>query len=314
MKKTFLLFSFLVLGISIYAQRSNLVIFSENGERFQVVLNGILQNAQAETNVMITDLVAPSYQAKILFEDANIPDLEKTIYFQDMNVQLTMKIKQNKKGAYVLRLFNTVPLAQAPPRSATQPVVVFTTVPPATTTVTHSTTTTTTHGQPVGGENVNVNMNMGGVNMNVNVNASGNTGTTYSETHTVTTTTSSNVDGSFHGTDPEHYVLPGYSGPYGCPFPMAPHDFEDAKRSISSKSFSDSRVTLAKQIIDSNCLLSTQVMEIMQLFDFEDDRLEIAKYAYGYTLDYGNYYKVNNAFEFESTIDELNEYMNSFRR
>lgn len=303
----------LSIGFIVKAQNSNLVIFSENGERFQVVLNGILQNAQTETNVMITDLIAPSYQVKILFENPAIPDLEKTIYFQEMNVQLTLKLKQNKKGEYKLRMFNAVPLAQAPPRAPAQQVVVYTTVPATTTTMTHSTTTTTTHGQPVGAENVNMNVNVGGVNMNVNVNATGtgvSTSSTYSETHTTTTTTTTGG----HAHSGTTYVLPGYSGPYGCPYPMTPHDFADAKRSIAAKDFSDSKLRMAKQIIDSNCLLSSQVMELMQLFDFEDDRLEIAKYAFGYTLDYGNYYKVNDAFEFETTIDELDEYIQSFRR
>lgn len=312
MKKTLLLFAVLMMSLTAFAQRSNLVIFSENGERFQVVLNGILQNAQSETNVLITDLIAPSYQVKLLFENPAIPDLEKTIYFQEMNVQLTMKLKQNRKGDYKLRMFNAVPLAQAPPRPPAQQVVVFTTVPATSVTTTHSSTTTTVHGQPVGNENVNMNVNMGGVNMNVNVNAPGtgvSSSSTYTETHTTTTATSTG-----HAHAETTYVLPGYSGPYGCPHPMAPNDFANAKRSIASKDFSDSKLRMAKQIIDSNCLLSSQVMELMQLFDFEDDKLEIAKYAFGYTLDYGNYFKVNNAFEYESTIEELDEYIQSYRR
>lgn len=313
MKKTLVLFMLLSMGFMAFAQKSNLVIFSENGERFQVVLNGILQNAQAETNVMITDLIAPSYKVKILFEDPGISDLEKTIYFQEMYVQLTMKITLNKKGQYKLRMFNSVPLAQAPPRPPAQHVVMYTTVPATSVSTTYSTSTTTSHGQPVGGENVNMNVNMGGVNMNVNVNASGtgvSSNSTYTETHTTTTTTS----GGGYVQAENHYILPGYSGPYGCPYPMSPQDFSDAKRSIASKDFSDSKLRMAKQIIDSNCLLSSQVMEIMQLFDFEEDKLKIAEYAFGYTLDYGNYYKVNDAFEFESTIEELDNYINSFRR
>ena len=315
MKKTIVLFSLIISSIWGYTQSSNLIIYSENGERFSVVLNGILQNADVETNVLITDLIAPSYQVKILFEDSQISDLTKTIYFNEPSVQATYKIKQNKKGEYVLRFFNSVPIMQAPPRPPHQQVVVFTTTPAISTSVTHSTTTTSVHGHP-GGENVNMSVNMGGVNMDVNVdvNSGGSHSTTYSETHTVTTTTTSNMGGHQHGVDPNHYVLPGYSGPYGCPFPMNPADFQAAKMSIASKDFSDSKVRIAKQIIDSNCLLSSQVMEIMQLFDFEDDKLEIAKYAFGYTLDYGNYFKVNNAFEYESSIDELDNYIQSFRR
>ena len=306
MRKIYLLLSFLVFTAMAYSQRSNLIVFSENGERFQVVLNGILQNAQAETNVMITNLIAPSYKLKLLFENPNISDLEKTVYFNDPGVQMTMKLKLNKKGRYVLRLFNTVPLAQASPRPPSQHVVMFSTTPAV---ITQTTTTTTTgNAYPNNNDNVNVNMNVNGINMNMNVNAGSNMQTS---TTTTTTTTSGGMNNTGTTTT---YVLPGYNGDYGCPYPMSRADFEAAKRSIASKDFSDSKLKLAKQIINTNCLLSTQVMQLMELFDFENDKLDLAKYAYGYTLDIGNYYRVNDAFEFESSIDELDNYINSFRR
>jgi hypothetical protein len=67
-------------------------------------------------------------------------------------------------------------------------------------------------------------------------------------------------------------------------------------------------------VIGTNCLLSSQVKEIILLFSFEETRLDFAKYAYGYTFDIGNYYQVNDAFKFESSIDELNTYISGFKR
>jgi hypothetical protein len=116
-----------------------------------------------------------------------------------------------------------------------------------------------------------------------------------------------------HGERPR-YQLPGYNGIYGCPYPMSYADFEQAKQSIRSKSFDESKLTIAKQIINTNCLLSSQVKEIMLLFSFEDTRLDLAKFAYGHTLDIGNYYKLNDAFTFESSIEELNRYISAYRR
>ena len=86
------------------------------------------------------------------------------------------------------------------------------------------------------------------------------------------------------------------------------------KSSINSKTFEESKMTIAKQILNNNCLLSGQVREIMLLFTFEDSRLDFAKYAYGRTYDIGNYYKVNDAFTFESSIEDLDSYISSFRR
>jgi hypothetical protein len=45
------------------------------------------------------------------------------------------------------------------------------------------------------------------------------------------------------------------------------------------------------------------------MFDFEDTRLDFAKFAWEYVYDKDNYYLVNDAFEFELTIDELNEFL-----
>ncbi|MDI6833444.1 MAG: DUF4476 domain-containing protein, partial [Bacteroidales bacterium] len=92
--------------------------------------------------------------------------------------------------------------------------------------------------------------------------------------------------------------------------PMSPEDFASAKASISSKSFEDSKLTLAKQIAASNHLTSKQVKEIMQLFNFEDSKLDFAKYAYKFVYDPNNYYIVNDVFKFSSSIEELNEFIN----
>ncbi len=95
--------------------------------------------------------------------------------------------------------------------------------------------------------------------------------------------------------------------------PLSPGEFSELKRSIASKSFEDSKLTIAKQVVGNACLLSSQVKELMLLFSFEESRLELAKFAYGRTYDIGNYYKVNDAFTFESSIDELNQYISRGR-
>ncbi|MEM7037386.1 MAG: DUF4476 domain-containing protein, partial [Bacteroidota bacterium] len=90
---------------------------------------------------------------------------------------------------------------------------------------------------------------------------------------------------------------------------MAHPEFDDAMESIKSKSFSDSKMRIAKQVTKSNCLSTDQVTLIIRQFSFETDKLEFAKYAYDYTYDRGNYFKVNDAFTFESSIKELAQYL-----
>jgi hypothetical protein len=90
---------------------------------------------------------------------------------------------------------------------------------------------------------------------------------------------------------------------------MSKTSFESAKNSIKSKSFEDTKMTIAKQVFNNNCMTTDQVKEIMQLFTFEANKLAFAKYAYPKTYDIGNYYKVNDVFQFEATMTELNDFI-----
>ncbi|MEI6747654.1 MAG: DUF4476 domain-containing protein [Bacteroidales bacterium] len=321
MKRIFLLLAVVLFSAITQAQMSNLIFFSEQGERFSVILNGVLQNANPETNIKVTDLPAPSYKLKIIFDDTKLSQIDKNLMYKQ-GFESTFVIKKNNKGEYIARWMNDVPLAQAMPPSPGQSIIVYTTIPavPQTTTVTQSLTTTTTRNDNTSGASVGISVNDPDMAVNLNLNLNGNgTGsssqtTTYS---TTTTTTTSGTPDQTYPTNPppkQDFVLPDYNGPYGCRHPMSPQDFNSAKQSISSKSFEDSKLAIAKQIINTNCLLSAQVKEIMLLFSFEDTRLDLAKYSYGYTWDIGNYYKLNDAFTFESSIDELNAFINGSSR
>lgn len=80
-------------------------------------------------------------------------------------------------------------------------------------------------------------------------------------------------------------------------------------QSIESKTFGNSQMSQAKNILKSKCLTSQQIKQMLYVFDFEHERLEMAKFAYGYVADKNNYYVVNDVFEFSHSSDELNEYI-----
>ncbi|MBK6644115.1 MAG: DUF4476 domain-containing protein [Bacteroidetes bacterium] len=95
-----------------------------------------------------------------------------------------------------------------------------------------------------------------------------------------------------------------------CSWPMSQGDFESAKRSINEKSFEICKLTHRppKQIIGSNCIVASQVKEIMLLFNFEEIRWTFLS-THKITYDINNSSKVNDAFTFESSIEELNEHI-----
>ncbi|MCQ2320143.1 MAG: DUF4476 domain-containing protein [Bacteroidales bacterium] len=91
---------------------------------------------------------------------------------------------------------------------------------------------------------------------------------------------------------------------------MNPVDFNQAKELIRNESFDNSRLALAKQVVSGNGMNAAQITEICKLFSFENNALEFAKYAYQYCTEPNKYYLVNEAFKYDSSKRELNDYIN----
>ncbi|HEU4719584.1 MAG TPA: DUF4476 domain-containing protein [Bacteroidia bacterium] len=95
-------------------------------------------------------------------------------------------------------------------------------------------------------------------------------------------------------------------------YAMSPNDFQVLKNTVSNQSFDSDKLIIAKQAVNMNHLSSQQAYELVQLMTFESTKVELAKYAYGRTVDPGNYYLVNNAFTFSSSVSDLATYINNY--
>ncbi len=291
----------LVLSTITFAQESSLTVFSETGETFYLFLNNIRQNEHPEVNIKIDGLTSEYYQAKIIFTNKNLKVLNKNylnvVDVDNKNGEMTYKIKENRKGKLVLRFYSFTPYIDILPPNDSVTVIHYNTNPmPEISSITTTTqTTTTTNGN---GDNINVGVHVGGINIGLNVNI--NEGNSNSTTTTTTTTTTS-------GHIENNIVI---EEEINC-YTISNSDFNSALKSIENKNFSDSKLILAKQVAKNNCLTAMQIKKIMMLFNFEDTKLEFAKYAYSFCYNPENYWKVNDAFKFESTIEELNDFIKS---
>ncbi len=103
----------------------------------------------------------------------------------------------------------------------------------------------------------------------------------------------------------------GYYQPMPAQIPMGmnPVAFGQLKNTISNQWFDSGKLQVARQAISMNSLTAAQVSELMQLFSFESSKLELAKMAFANTVDKQNYYIVNNAFWFSSSVAELDQYI-----
>lgn len=94
-----------------------------------------------------------------------------------------------------------------------------------------------------------------------------------------------------------------------CVRAMDNRSFADAKNTIQNASFDDTRLSVAKQTIEDNCMSVNQIIEVLALFSFESTKLSFAKYAYEYCMDPQNYFKVGNVFSFDSSKSQLMDYL-----
>lgn len=104
--------------------------------------------------------------------------------------------------------------------------------------------------------------------------------------------------------------VPDYTGAVGCVPPVTANRFSNMLQVIENETFEAGKLRVAKQIIKTNqCLTVNQLVQILRLFDFDESRLKLAKFAYDYSYDLENYYKVNAVFDFESNKRKLDAYI-----
>lgn len=329
MKNFYLTLISATLTLSALSQSGDAVIYSEFGEVFTVYLNNQKKNDAPANNVQIKDLTSEFYSIRVDFEDPSMIDVSNNHFAIQFGQTTNYMLKMTRKGKYALRFHSSTPLGTeadvdvaAPSRPAAvsepaRPAAVSEPARPADAVVksdvqieqsamgvktdvkVKETSNSTEHTTE---EKVEMDVNMGafGVNMDVKI----------EESYSHTESGHVEMDNDQHLTRPvEDADVVYYDGP--CSMPMTGREFDGNLNSIKEKSFEDSKLTMAKQMTKSKCLTSAQIAAVMGAFGFEDTRLEYAKFAYDYCFDTDNYFQVNNAFEFELTIDELNEYLES---
>lgn len=316
--KTKLLLLLLFASQLFFAQTSTITVFSQEGELFYVIINGVRQNDAPSTNVKVTDLDKPNYLLKVIFADQSIESLNQNVYLLDYDekrVNVTYNLKKDKKGKMKLSM-NSFDNDVTPSKGTAvvkyheveNPIAVpaKSNIKPAAQTTETETTTVDINTVGIGintkieesEDNINVNVNIGGLNTSV------------------TTKTESTVKQARPKVEKEEIVAEKpttnttvVKSAKKCTIQMAASDFQKAKSSVEKQSFAESKMKVAKQFTTANCLSTAQIMEIIGLFSFEENKLDYAKFAYSKCVDKENYYQVNDVFSFSSSTDELTEFI-----
>jgi hypothetical protein len=97
----------------------------------------------------------------------------------------------------------------------------------------------------------------------------------------------------------------GYRGPTGCLAPLSESEFNEVIQLIRGQSFSQTQQNTAREVAQTRCLTTYQIKMILSLFSFDKDRIEFAHFAHHFCYDPGNYFLLADAFQFESSFEEL---------
>lgn len=120
-----------------------------------------------------------------------------------------------------------------------------------------------------------------------------------------------NNGGGYGNNNGGGYGNGGYGNNSGYGRQMSDYDFSRALNSISMQRGDFQKMESARQLINTSFFSSTQVKQMLQLFSFENDKLDLAKLAYSKTVDKQNFYVVNDVFSSYSSRDELARYIRS---
>jgi len=107
--------------------------------------------------------------------------------------------------------------------------------------------------------------------------------------------------------------VPGGFGRPNYMTSMRAGDFTNLKRTAQSQRFESEKLMVVKQALSVNYFTVSQVKELMQLFTYDESKLEIAKLAYERTVDRENYYRVNEELTYSSSKEELNKFLMNYR-
>jgi len=145
------------------------------------------------------------------------------------------------------------------------------------------------------GQGVNANVNVGGLNFDVRVTDRNQTGINGN---------SGNQQTMGQAQIP---VRPRCTGIQA----MSATNFGTALATVKNQSFDETKLSTAKQIAGGNCLNVGQILQIAELFGFEENKLDFAMFAYDYCIEPSQYYRLNNIFNFSANVEKLNQHIRS---
>ena len=269
----------MLLTFNLNAQTSDIQIFSENLEPFHLIINGQkVSSTPAEIQSVSGLIHNKTYDVTIDYIMPDTPDIRTKL-------QINHGVQQGVLKYMVPKFFQGSLIYSSAEKNSV-----------------------------ANQANISINMNISedGFNMSMNSDESSSqnnhNNTSNFENSNSYQSNDSNINSHTNSNENIIYV-PGYNGNIGCSNPVKEERFEDMMESVEDASFAEDKVRVCKRILKTNCLIIDQLIMMLEEISFDEDQLELAKFAYDHVYDLENYYKVYDVFSFSKSGEELEEYI-----
>ena len=105
------------------------------------------------------------------------------------------------------------------------------------------------------------------------------------------------------------------NGGWNYRYPQAMNDrgFDQFRFTVNKTSFENPKMDIGKEVISQNYFTADQIKTLLESFNYESSKLEMAKYAYDRTLDKENYYTLINAFTYSISKQDFTRFLQQQR-
>lgn len=260
------------------AQTSNIQIYSENQEPFNLSINGQMVSSIHDNTHNVSGMrQGVNYEILIDYTMPNTSDIKTTLNIMRNNESgvLTYMVPKFFQGSLIYqganKLDNDVSM----------------------------------------NGNVSISMNINQQGLNVSMGMDNNQNNSQLSNPSNQSYYTNPAPNTYESNEQETNVVyvDGYSGKIGCSTPVSEDRFKSMMESVDNASFAEDKVRVAKRILKTNCLTIDNLVLILEEISFDEDQLDLAKFAYDHVYDLENYYKVYDVFSFSKSGEELEEYI-----
>ncbi|RPD49225.1 DUF4476 domain-containing protein [Hymenobacter sediminis] len=114
---------------------------------------------------------------------------------------------------------------------------------------------------------------------------------------------------------PDYNNEPPYPNSYpgNASYIMVPQDVDALLQTVQRQSFDDNKLAIIREALREVSLPADDARRLITTIAFDRNRIELAKYMYTRVADRQNFYRVYDALQYQSSIREVQQYIDSYR-